>query len=903
MLEEKLLRDWIEYLIRRYNTNIQPSTDSSNIQRIAKKSRMSTSTTPILRNGNIAPLPIYPILFNPYYHPTIYSSYIPLSYGTRLIPVSEVPYPQQVFLNNKSLHKTTHTPEITTSNSLNNYSKIKKPVNVHSYFPPNNQDNIQKYENPIQNIPELIPIDSKKIIFGQNHSDNFDNTQPIEVHNEENENPDLARDKKLLNDADNFPNLIKIVPIQTNELQKPQHQLSSTTFTESSTPIYNINLSTINKTSTPITKSDILNSPDIFGNSVSQNPFDTNIDLSDKLSKRTQFVFKQSSLQDSHFLSVSELPKTMTDTKLVTTNSNNPENMLTFEDIKQLNEPRNTQPFLQASFVKNSIDILESSTEPKGVLKEITKTPLNLETMLSKSQHPTTELIFTSPCTINDDCMLKSPHITIPNIKTTFHTDSLNRSDKIKSLSSTTVERNEYYNQSGSIISSTQPSSISTTVSESMTMPYETLKYSIIEPTSPPSYESFTLSTSSNLLLTSDKNNDNQSINLLYTSLFPTLKHINSNITTTSMLIENKTEQSPANTINNDNYTINIKQNSNIPMYYEKSISSLTSTETSVMTQNTIQNALETPRNNVPSVINLSYINYPRQEHPIIEKLNNMYLDNKTNNNSLILTQNKTELTPSITKNYNNYSNNITQNTHFPKYYNKSIIPSSTTETSIQSVVTQNTIIQNTIEISNTNLPSNINASSISYPIQVNFTTEKTNIYLNDNTSNNIPLTTKGMQRSTLKSIMMPIKPDNSIQRKAPLITNSNDMKYKKSSNNRDQYLTKTGIPQTYKNSELWYNDMYTQSPNKKELNEKQIDYLLKKMIKLLKPEIEKQIITKETTSKLVTPKLGDQEKIVNIILPENIILPSYFTDVAKNMENEERLNNNKGLLEISDKI
>lgn len=877
---------------------------------------MSTSTTPVRRHGHIAPVPIYPLHFNPFYHPTICSSYIPLSYGTttRLIPISEGPY-SQVLLNNQLSHEPTHISSAMSSTSLNHFPKMKKPVHVYTHIPPNNQGEIQKYENGIETFEksEEIPTDVKKI-SNQNHSNGFDYNLPIvnPVNNnhekyEENEKPDLPRDGKILNDnMNNYSNIMTTEPIQTNQSLEAQHQLSSTTLIklDTSTPTDSINFPEIYKTSIPTTKSEILYSPEIFSNSVSQLPLGTNYPSSDELlTKRTQFISQLSSLQESHFLSTNKHPGTTIDTKLVITKNDVPEKTSSTDDKNQLNEPRNAQPHLQTLNVKDTIKILESSTQSKVKSAEITETTLNPETMFSTSQHLTTALFSTSRCE-NNDCSSISSHETIPSIKATFQADSFNKSVKAKSVLSTTIN-NEYNNRSDFIISSIHPLPTATTTSELLKIPYENPKLPIIVPSSSSSSpEIFTLL--SNSILNFDKNNEIQSTNSLNTSLFPELQHSNSNTIMTSMLIENKTEQTPIITINYDNYTTNSKQNTNNPTYNGKTITiSSTSTATPILsnvTQKIIHNAVRTSRNNFTLGTNISSKSYQNQEHLITEKVN-MYTINKTNNNvPSILTETITELTPSITMSYDNYSKDIEQNTNILLYNDKPTILLSTTATSIQSVSTQNTITQNNVETVKTNLPYDTNTSN-SYPSQIYSTTEKTTIYSENKTIDNFPHTTKEKTRNSLRSIVTSIKPRNNIQKKPQLIGVSNDLKYRKSSDNRDRYMAKTETPKTYKNAELWYNDMYTQSPYKKELNEKQIDYLLKKIIKLLKPEIEKQIVTNENTSKLVTPKLGDQEKIVNIILPENIILPMYFTDAAKNIKNEERLQSNKNPLKTPDKL
>lgn len=150
---------------------------------------------------------------------------------------------------------------------------------------------------------------------------------------------------------------------------------------------------------------------------------------------------------------------------------------------------------------------------------------------------------------------------------------------------------------------------------------------------------------------------------------------------------------------------------------------------------------------------------------------------------------------------------------------------------------------------------------------------------------------------SSLKLIGTPTKPStNAVQRKPTFSTAPDDSTYRTSANNRDRYASKTSLtPQSLKDSDIWYNHLYAQTPPKKELNDEQIDFLLKKLIKLLKPEIEKQSITKDSISRFVTPKHADQEKLVYIILP-------WIRDTSKNVGNEEQMEGITSPLKTFDK-
>lgn len=726
---------------------------------------MRTSTTTTQKHENVAPLPIYPFLFNPYYHPTIYSRYIPLSYdeSTRLIPISQLPYP--LLVPTQLPHGSTHIPS------------VKNPMRVKTNIPPINQIDIQKYDQPEE---KPVQENTTENLLNQNHSEDFNYAVPIVIYHKEPINIDQEKyeeSEKQNPKMDQFQNPMTTELTQINKSQEIQQPLSSTTVIELDvfTPPDEIHSSkTYNMTSTqfPITVSEIFNLPDILRNSVTQLPQKTKYNLSsDEFSKITQF-----------YSSTKERPETKIETESVTNKNNKSEKTSIFENQTQLNQPQKDLPYLKSS---NNIDktILESSIKFEENPTEITKTTSNSEAFitLSTSQQPVITLPSSSLCENNDCQTSKSLPITTPDIDTTLPANSYNSSAQIKSVYST-KDNNEYDNQLNLIKSTTHRFPTSTGNSEIMAFPYSTSKSSTITSlSSMSSPETSTLFKPSNAIKHFNKNNEIQSTSLLYTTLLSTLQPLNNkNIITSPMLTETITEETsstssiPPVTIHYDDYTTNIKNNTNIPIHYDKSTTSSSS-----------------------SII-ISRSSFPQPE-----------------------------------KTFQN------------------------------------------------NLPSDVNNFSKSY-LDGFFLTGKTNMHKDDNTNHNFLVTTVGTRSNSLKPIATTITPRNSIQRKLPLVTISSNLKNRKSTNDQDRVISKPKPLQTYNDSELWYNHMHTQKTNKKELSEEQIDFLLKKIIKLLKPEIEKQIITKESISRLVVPKLGDQEKLIQIILP-------LVRDAAKNIENEER--------------
>lgn len=265
---------------------------------------------------------------------------------------------------------------------------------------------------------------------------------------------------------------------------------------------------------------------------------------------------------------------------------------------------------------------------------------------------------------------------------------------------------------------------------------------------------------------------------------------------------------------------------------------------------------------------------------------------NINNITTSVLVKTKTEQTPPITIYSNKYTNNIKQNTNIPAHNDYSTRSSSTPNIFITPSGIFNT--ESHMKTVHNNLTPDINMYSNSYQSQkIPTETNKSNTHQDDNTNTNIYLsiTTEGTKRNTFKPTVSSLIQYNSVKKKLPIITISDDSKLKKSTYDQEIFNT----PKSSEDSELWYNHMYPHNPLKKEPNEEQIHFLLKKIIKLLKPEIEKQTLTKESVARLVPPRL-EPEKFVYIIYP-------WVIDAAKNMENEEQTRINSNLFTTSDKL
>lgn len=243
---------------------------------------------------------------------------------------------------------------------------------------------------------------------------------------------------------------------------------------------------------------------------------------------------------------------------------------------------------------------------------------------------------------------------------------------------------------------------------------------------------------------------------------------------------------------------------------------------------------------------------------------------------SSVLLETKTEQTLSIPIIYNKNKEKNNQNTHTPSSYDESTNQSHLTTIMIPSngIPNQKPIVkidQNIQPIgNNTSFRSSIN--------------EKENIHDNDKTHNII--TAGETKKNSLITTTSPIKSSySSNQRHSQLVTDPADSKHTKSDNNRNRQTTET--LENYKDSDPWYKYMYNQKPQKKELNDEQIEYLLQKLVKSLTYEIEKQTVSKENVAKLLAPQLGDQIYIIHPL----------GKTATKLMETEGQTKNNTGQL------
>lgn len=683
-------------------------------------------------------MPVYPVLLSPYYQNNIYSSYIPLAYSTtnHPIPISQISYPQEDDYYHRyldtivPLHRQLHT-NIPNSTPINNNSKIKIPINVQTYISQNN-------------LNETLINDMKKSL-NQNIEES-DHTLPIVLNNKEpiqniyKNDEKSIRNKKLLDSLDNTSTSIKAEAIELNNSQEVQQSLSTT-----GDQLHAYNLTEIidfheknNITSTPMS---ITTEPQIF--------LDKNYRVSDELITKSPYIS-----------SVTGQPNAIIETESLTTSKNifNQTKLFSKEN-KESNESGEIHHNLN---LLNNINITTESTD---ITKTSIKNEKNSTVLINTTQTPKTLIT------------LSSLIITSSN-KTTIRVDPYDSSIQMRSAHTILQPNkvNRYDNQSNLISSSTAVSSPPSTTMSKTILSYKT-------------------------------------------SQSPTFK--------TTLLQELPEE-----------FISNISTNSNKEPFKNKTI------ETTIN------------ENNVSLLPSLQLLN-----------------DIKTTTSMLIDT--KTEQNTSIMKNVHKYNTNIKQNTIIPNYYRASPKSSSINTISVpsQKFIKQEPILR-------TFLPSNIfSKSNLNHTV----TEEKSNTYEDGNTDHNLSKTTKESRKNSLKSITIPTESHDPIETDYSLVTTPNYLKYRKTTDNQNQYIDKSiQTPQTIKESELWYSSIHKQNIPKKELNDEQINFLLNKLIKLLKPEIEKQTITQESMARFVAPKLGDQEKFVYIILP-------LIKNAAKNMENGEQ--------------
>lgn len=750
----------------------------------------------MLDDEHIATLSIYPFLVNPFYRPSIYSSYIPLPFDatTHLLPVGQIPYQKNEYhhrflgpLQTQYPIGYTNIPGVMSSMLINNEPEIKKPMNVQNSIPSDNQEVIQEHDKELHTSEQILH--QNQYDFNHTSAIGLNQEEPTKIYQKKYDKIEQSNSKinrKLLDHVivDDLPNTITVDQNQTTGSYEIGDLQPSTTFVEYDTamPLDTINIPKTYLVS-PLPPFTISNEPsksEIYSNSVSQIPLSSDESLN--------LAQKSSTTQEPSALSNSKQPITTIETYSSTTTSDkNQEDSLTAEKRSQPDEPQNSHHYSNDRYTTG---ILKTPiTNVREISTEIVKTKQNPEVLNESSTLPTqtTTTIFSTPLCENNDTKISTSSKVVKD-ETIIQTKSYKVPVQILKVS----------NEQDNIIDLTslpiRPSVISTTTSETSTLPYNTTtSSSTILQSSPQHSEYYSSTKSPNVKCITNKNNTIQTTSLRYASFFPTILPLNIKNITTSILVETKTEPTPLITLNSNEYINNIKQNTNIPRHHDESARSFS-----------------TPTMFIP--------------------LHNVF-----------------------------------------------------------STLTPVNIVQN-------NLPSDETTYSNNYQGR-NIPTEKSNTYKDDNINNYIPTMTKGTKRSTLKPTVKPINQYNSVHKTINLDVVSDDSKFKRTTNNQDRYVTETSNPpQSVEDSELWYDHMYPQNALKKETNEKQIHVLLKKIIKLLKPEIEKQTLTKESVARLVPPKLGDPEKFVYIIYP-------WIIDEAKNIENEERTKTNANPLTTSDKL
>lgn len=754
---------------------------------------------PVLDRKHIAAMSIYPFFVNPFYQPPIYSNYIPLPYDakTRLIPVEQIPYQKEEYHHRffRPLHTQfpigyTNVQGIMSSTLTNNDPEIKETMNVPYSITPGNQEVINKYDE--LHIPEQV-LNQNQDYFDHTSSIGLTPDEPMKTDKKKyiNEQQNSKSGRKLLDQiiVDDLSSTVTADQNQMSESDEIQDLLPTTATVESNTSmaLYAINFTEKYQTST-IPSFSISNKKiksEIYSNSVSQLSLSSDYHLLNHNN-----LSDHPTTHDSSFLSYTKQLETTVKTFSPTTNDKNQEVTLTPEERSRMDEPQDAHHYLN----KNVVDVLKTPIVKIGEIStEMSRTTRNSEFVNAFSTPPSTNkaTLFPIPLCENNACKITTTSLVNDPLKHQSETtDRILYRQKLIDQKFT-KNSNGQDNITNINSSSTLPSAISITTSETSTLPY-TKTYSSIIPTSSqlhPKYFS-SIKSPQYAKYTTDKNNKIQPTSLYYTSLFPTtLQPLNINNITTSVLVKTKTEQTPPTTMNSNKYTNSIKQNTNIP-------------------------------------------------------------------------------------GHNDYS---TRSSSTPNIF---ITPSGIFNTDSLVKTVQN------------NLTPDINIYSNSYQSQkISTATNKSNTHQNDNTNTYLSITTEGTKRNTFKPTMASLKQYNSVKKKLPIVTISDDSKLKKPTYNQEILNT----PISSEDSELWYNHMYPQNPLKKEPNEEQIHFLLQKIIKLLKPEIEKQTLTKESVARLVPPRL-EPEKFVYIIYP-------WVIDAAKNMENEERTRINSNLFTTSDKL
>lgn len=806
-LEDKLLRIWIKYLINRLNANERSSNEStSNIQRIAKKSRTSASTNFIHeKQRNTAPLPVYPFIFNPFIHHTYYSTFVPFSHGatTHLIPISQVPYQQEEYhhqilipIQTQYPYGFSHVPGYMSSTPVYMNTNIKKPVNFHSYITPNNQGEIRKYDKH-----EEAPASITKININNTTPMGLPLEEPVQINptkDEDTEQLNPSKGEESMNSVKNLPKPGIMQNNQTKKFQDTQYLPSSTTGEEldtSTPPDKTIFQEYYSTTLMPMDKSDLSSQQQIFNSKSSIQLIPSKNSNYEMVKSNTiNQSFSKLSTQEINTWPITENPKestTESETEPENTNYSDTKETSIVEERNQSGDPRQVPvddlSLKDKNKTKNISEASTIRTEEKS-LQTVKSEESKILIVSSTSAYPKPTLLPTTLYDDKDGQKSKSSFNVTESIKTVVQITSNDSSIQSKSEFSTTQSTRAYddnYNQS--VLNSSTVSQISDTkISEPTTLTNTISKSLIFEVTTTSPFSLGSISSKlSQFENPSNKNSSIQPTSLPYSNLIPAIPPLTFNNTVTSVLTVPKSEVSPFVIKNSSDYsTENLKD---MQLSYDKSTILPETTVTTPSRRESIENTIQ--NNKSPSV-----------------KI----------------------MTPKIS--------------------------SSRTTTEIPNI-----------------------------------------LHREDKMNHNFSATAKETRKNWLTS-KTTVKPRISIQKPLPSVTVSDSLK-RKSMNNQDRIIAKTEPTQTYDDSQLWYNNqMNTENIPKKELNEAQIDFLLKKLIKLLKPEIEKQTLTKDSIARLIAPKLEDQDKLVYIIFP-------WVRDAVNNMENEENTKVNKNPLKHSEKL
>lgn len=800
------MRIWIKYLIDRLNTNERSSNEStSNIQRIAKKSRTSSSTN--FLNGklrNTAPLPVYPLIFNPFIRPTIYSTYIPFSHvATHSFPLSHVPYQQEEYHHQILIPIQTqypyfnnvfsNVPGYMSSTPVNMNTNVQNPVNVHPYIPPNDQGEIRKYDKH-EGPPTIIT----KHDINSTTPMGLPQEEPVQI------NPTVDEEYKPLNsskeqsviDVNNLPNPEIIQNDRNKKFQDSQYLISSTTADEIGTttaPDTTTFQENYHTTLMPMGKADESNQiksnqPEkVIGETTQNIPQKNSYFIADKANDVNE-SFSKSSTHKINAWPITEKPKeTMTGSEReaeITNYSNTKGTSITEEKIRPVdpqkvpvgdrvsNDKNTTTNYFEASTTRTNEKSVETikTEEPKTVSESSTYADVNT------TVYPTTL------CEDNDCQTSKSSFDATESIKTTVQNVSNDSSIQSRSEFSTTPStRANYENYTQTVINSSTVFQISTTkVSDATTSTKEISKF--------PTFETSTTKLSTFVF---DKNSPNkndviQSTSLSYNTPIPTIQPLNYNNTITLLVSKSTTIPTPLITKNSGD-NIDIEDNKDVVINHKKSTILPKTTVSTPLRRESIKNTLQDSK--LPS------------GKPITNKFSSSRTTSEVPNNM----------------------------------YNRE-----------------------------------------------------------DKMNHNFSVTAKDTKKIWSTSKPTTVKTFISNRKPVPLVTVSDSSK-RKSLNNQDRMIASTESTQKYDDSQLWYNNhMNVQNIPKKELSEEQIDFLIKKLIKLLKPEIEKQTLTKSSIERLIAPKLGDQDKLVYIIFP-------WVRDAFKNMGNEETTEVNRSRLKYSE--